>query len=102
MLDLDYVSNAFPLVFISFSSDERDRVQKKTFTKWVNKHLIKVCVMEFSWLAMSLFWLYGNGFKGFCFLLNAEHLISSIEIQFIKYDSSQPFSHNPLLHACLK
>ncbi|KAK1880938.1 Microtubule-actin cross-linking factor 1 [Dissostichus eleginoides] len=22
--------------------DERDRVQKKTFTKWVNKHLIKV------------------------------------------------------------
>ncbi|CAF94383.1 unnamed protein product, partial [Tetraodon nigroviridis] len=23
-------------------SDERDRVQKKTFTKWVNKHLIKV------------------------------------------------------------
>uniref|UniRef100_A0A8C7HLY5 Plectin-like n=1 Tax=Oncorhynchus kisutch TaxID=8019 RepID=A0A8C7HLY5_ONCKI len=24
-------------------ADERDRVQKKTFTKWVNKHLIKVC-----------------------------------------------------------
>ncbi|MFT7811172.1 microtubule-actin cross-linking factor 1 isoform X3 [Arapaima gigas] len=23
-------------------TDERDRVQKKTFTKWVNKHLIKV------------------------------------------------------------
>ncbi|XP_029299684.1 microtubule-actin cross-linking factor 1-like [Cottoperca gobio] len=23
-------------------ADERDRVQKKTFTKWVNKHLIKV------------------------------------------------------------
>ncbi|XP_029442360.1 plectin-like, partial [Rhinatrema bivittatum] len=22
--------------------DERDRVQKKTFTKWINKHLIKV------------------------------------------------------------
>uniref|UniRef100_A0A8D0G5R0 Calponin-homology (CH) domain-containing protein n=1 Tax=Sphenodon punctatus TaxID=8508 RepID=A0A8D0G5R0_SPHPU len=22
--------------------DERDRVQKKTFTKWVNKHLMKV------------------------------------------------------------
>ncbi|KTG37216.1 hypothetical protein cypCar_00026821, partial [Cyprinus carpio] len=27
---------------ISFFTDERDRVQKKTFTKWVNKHLIKV------------------------------------------------------------
>uniref|UniRef100_A0A8C5TR88 Calponin-homology (CH) domain-containing protein n=1 Tax=Malurus cyaneus samueli TaxID=2593467 RepID=A0A8C5TR88_9PASS len=23
-------------------TDERDRVQKKTFTKWVNKHLMKV------------------------------------------------------------
>ncbi|CDQ65151.1 unnamed protein product [Oncorhynchus mykiss] len=23
-------------------ADERDRVQKKTFMKWVNKHLIKV------------------------------------------------------------
>lgn len=28
------------------SSDERDRVQKKTFTKWVNKHLIKVRVIK--------------------------------------------------------
>lgn len=27
---------------ICFFADERDRVQKKTFTKWVNKHLIKV------------------------------------------------------------
>ncbi|KAF0024256.1 hypothetical protein F2P81_023058 [Scophthalmus maximus] len=26
----------------AFEQDERDRVQKKTFTKWVNKHLIKV------------------------------------------------------------
>lgn len=26
---------------VSFA-DERDRVQKKTFTKWVNKHLMKV------------------------------------------------------------
>uniref|UniRef100_A0A4W5PY58 Dystonin n=1 Tax=Hucho hucho TaxID=62062 RepID=A0A4W5PY58_9TELE len=25
-----------------FSSDERDRVQKKTFTKWINQHLLKV------------------------------------------------------------
>ena len=23
-------------------TDERDRVQKKTFTKWANKHLMKV------------------------------------------------------------
>lgn len=29
--------------FILFSStDERDAIQKKTFTKWVNKHLKKV------------------------------------------------------------
>ncbi|PNJ07985.1 PLEC isoform 13, partial [Pongo abelii] len=26
---------------IQLGQDERDRVQKKTFTKWVNKHLIK-------------------------------------------------------------
>eukprot|EP00058_Branchiostoma_floridae_P020783 XP_002606273.1 hypothetical protein BRAFLDRAFT_83974 [Branchiostoma floridae] len=25
-------------------ADERDQVQKKTFTKWVNKHLTKTCV----------------------------------------------------------
>ncbi|KAF5905746.1 microtubule-actin cross-linking factor 1-like, partial [Clarias magur] len=28
-------------IFPNFVEDERDRVQKKTFTKWVNKHLIK-------------------------------------------------------------
>ncbi|TKS88878.1 Microtubule-actin cross-linking factor 1 [Collichthys lucidus] len=27
---------------VKHDKDERDRVQKKTFTKWVNKHLIKV------------------------------------------------------------
>ncbi|XP_024917402.1 plectin isoform X7 [Cynoglossus semilaevis] len=27
-------------------ADERDRVQKKTFTKWVNKHLIKHCRVQ--------------------------------------------------------
>lgn len=26
----------------SVHTDERDAIQKKTFTKWVNKHLIKV------------------------------------------------------------
>lgn len=28
--------------FFSLSTDERDAIQKKTFTKWVNKHLKKV------------------------------------------------------------
>lgn len=28
--------------FFSTTTDERDAIQKKTFTKWVNKHLIKV------------------------------------------------------------
>ena len=30
------------------ATDERDAVQKKTFTKWVNKHLVKVgdCAFE--------------------------------------------------------
>ncbi|XP_019896635.2 plectin isoform X26 [Esox lucius] len=32
--------------FPNFVEDERDRVQKKTFTKWVNKHLIKHCKAE--------------------------------------------------------
>ena len=45
------VSLALNSVFLSLSfspslslcsADERDRVQKKTFTKWVNKHLMKV------------------------------------------------------------
>lgn len=31
----------YNIFFLCFT-DERDRVQKKTFTKWVNKHLIKV------------------------------------------------------------
>lgn len=45
------------------SSDERDRVQKKTFTKWVNKHLIKVCVIYFSWLeSVKMNVLGGRGF----------------------------------------
>uniref|UniRef100_A0A673B6B6 Microtubule actin crosslinking factor 1 n=1 Tax=Sphaeramia orbicularis TaxID=375764 RepID=A0A673B6B6_9TELE len=34
--------NAAPAPPQSLLTDERDRVQKKTFTKWVNKHLIKV------------------------------------------------------------
>lgn len=27
---------------VTFVADERDAIQKKTFTKWVNKHLNKV------------------------------------------------------------
>lgn len=33
------------LLCVSFT-DERDRVQKKTFTKWVNKHLMKVGLLH--------------------------------------------------------
>lgn len=29
-----------------FVSDERDAIQKKTFTKWVNKHLAKVSLLS--------------------------------------------------------
>lgn len=29
-------------IMVQFFSDERDAIQKKTFTKWVNKHLKKV------------------------------------------------------------
>lgn len=35
-----YIFESFVVCLIS---DERDAVQKKTFTKWVNKHLLKVC-----------------------------------------------------------
>jgi len=37
-------------------ADERDAIQKKTFTKWVNKHLRKVRngqVLGFLWLVVS-------------------------------------------------
>ena len=34
--------SAEPVPSPCFLTDERDRVQKKTFTKWVNKHLMKV------------------------------------------------------------
>uniref|UniRef100_A0A8C7XFW3 Plectin b n=2 Tax=Oryzias sinensis TaxID=183150 RepID=A0A8C7XFW3_9TELE len=36
-----HLSNPFDIELPVSVSDERDRVQKKTFTKWVNKHLIK-------------------------------------------------------------
>lgn len=39
-------------------ADERDRVQKKTFTKWVNKHLITVRV--FSSLSHCLYTFYSQ------------------------------------------
>lgn len=47
--------------------DERDRVQKKTFTKWVNKHLIKVggacaCVCGCGWRGVGV----GVGVEGGC------------------------------------
>lgn len=30
------------LCFLFYFLDERDKVQKKTFTKWINQHLMKV------------------------------------------------------------
>uniref|UniRef100_A0A3B3QP35 Microtubule actin crosslinking factor 1 n=1 Tax=Paramormyrops kingsleyae TaxID=1676925 RepID=A0A3B3QP35_9TELE len=39
-------------------ADERDRVQKKTFTKWVNKHLIKCACSTVCFLSCALYlWL---------------------------------------------
>ena len=32
----------FPIYDIAKFSDERENVQKKTFTKWVNSHLVRV------------------------------------------------------------
>lgn len=37
-----YKNNRYQHVFVLSFSDERDAIQKKTFTKWVNKHLKKV------------------------------------------------------------
>lgn len=39
-ITIDNILIIFPCVL--FIVDERDTIQKKTFTKWVNKHLIKV------------------------------------------------------------
>jgi len=36
-------------VCVCVASDERDTVQKKTFTKWVNKHLIRVSLYSLPW-----------------------------------------------------
>ena len=38
------VKRCFLIELIPSSSDERDAIQKKTFTKWVNKHLKKVTI----------------------------------------------------------
>ena len=38
------VKRCFLIELVSSSSDERDAIQKKTFTKWVNKHLKKVTI----------------------------------------------------------
>ncbi|VDO48727.1 unnamed protein product [Haemonchus placei] len=37
--------------------DERDGIQKKTFTKWVNKHLAKVSISLFTFRSSSAHYL---------------------------------------------
>ncbi len=37
-----FKTNVFIYFFFFFFSDERENVQKKTFQKWVNSHLVRV------------------------------------------------------------
>ena len=48
------VKRCFLIELIPFSSDERDAIQKKTFTKWVNKHLKKVTIDFYPARALGL------------------------------------------------
>lgn len=50
-------SAPFAHLCLSPLADERDRVQKKTFTKWVNKHLIKVSRLPVPSLSPPLSWM---------------------------------------------
>ena len=52
------------LQLILSSPDERDAIQKKTFTKWVNKHLKKVRYFNM----YILIFVYSKKYKDYCIL----------------------------------
>lgn len=77
-------------------SDERDAIQKKTFTKWVNKHLKKVSLTKFEIWSFFIGELYRSKFwipyleRSYCFYCNtsAQLLIKSPQNSYHKIVSS--------------
>lgn len=66
------IYESLPSVFKIFVLDERDAIQKKAFTNWVNQHLVKViivigCSSQLS-LTTTLLLIYSRAFSLFSLL----------------------------------